>query len=166
MKALPGRLIAVAAFALLLGVGTYRWHEANTVYANTPGSTSEFFRTYDPGPVFRRYGAERQRSSGESSSSGWHEATRTREMTATIALTANQVADLSVALRNDVEARLWAQGRLLNWGEDSGEYAYEYESRNAWGLLILERIEPEPSKDCAIATSWRVRMRVIERWHR
>jgi hypothetical protein len=87
-------------------------------------------------------------------------------MTATIALTANQVADLSVALRNDVEARLWAQGRLLNWGEDSGEYAYEYESRNAWGLLILERIEPEPSKDCAIATSWRVRMRVIERWHR
>jgi hypothetical protein len=164
MKVSSGFLIAVSVIALL-GVGAYRWHEVNTVSAKTQGSTSEFFRTYDPGPVLRRYGTERARTSGTSSALGWHEATRKREMTATIALDATQVADLGAALRNDVDTKLRAQGRLIGWGADSGEYDWEYESDNAWGFFVLESIEPEPSKDCPVANIWRVRMRFIERWH-
>lgn len=166
MKASSGVLFAVMVIACFIAIAAYRWYQANTVYANKPGSTSEFFRTYDPGPVISKYGTERQRSSGASSGSGWREATRTRNMTVNVALPESQVAGLTAALRNDIDTKLRTQSHLIGWSEDSAEYAYEYETRNAWGFFILGRIEPEPSNDCAVAKTWRVRMRFIERWHK
>jgi hypothetical protein len=165
MKPSSWILIAIGVIASAIGFGSYRWYMANTVFAND-SLTSEFFRTYDPGPVLRKYGSERERNSSTSSGSGRDEATRGRGMTAIISLPAGQVAGLTAALRNDIDTKLRAQGHLIGWDEDSGEYSYEYEGRNAWGILILERIEPEPSNDAAIATTWRVRLRLIERCHK
>jgi hypothetical protein len=152
----------VIASAIILG--SYRWHLANTVFADAP-LTSEFFRTYDPGPVLSKFGTVRQSSGFNGSSAGWRESTRTRGITAIIALPEGQVAGLSAALRDDIDTKLRAQGRLTGWGEDSGEYSYEYESRSAWGYFILERIEPERSNG-GYAATWRVRMRLIERAHK
>jgi len=113
-------------------LGSYRWHLANTVFADAP-LTSEFFRTYDPGLVLSKFGTVRQSSGFNGSSTGWRESTRTRGITAIIALPERQVAGLSAALRDDIDTKLRAQGRLMGSGEDSGEYSYEYESRSAWG---------------------------------
>jgi hypothetical protein len=166
MKASSGLWIVAGVIACATAIGAYRWHAANTVLATEPRSTSEFFRTYDPGPVLRKYGTERQHSDGTGSGSGWRQATRTRELTAVIALASSQVAGLTAALRNDIDTKLRAQGRLLGWSEGSGEYAWEYGSGNTWGFFVLERIEPELSNNCAVPGTWRVHMRFIERWQK
>ena len=137
---------------------------ANTVFADEL-LTSEFFRTYDPDPLLSKYGIVRQRLGSTGSSAGWRDATRTRGITAIIALPASQVAGLTAALRKDIDTKLRGEVRLMGSGEDSSEYSYEYESRSAWGYFILERIEPEQSHGDD-ATLWRVRMRLIERCHK
>ena len=169
MKASSSILIATTVIASAVGIGSYRWYMPTTVFANdifaNDSLTSEFFRTYDPGPVLMKFGSERERSSGTSSGSGSNEATRTRGITAIISLPASQVAGLTAALRNDIDTKLRAQVHLIGSAEDSSDYSYEYESRNAWGFLILERIELEGSNG-GDATTWRVRMRLIERCHK
>jgi hypothetical protein len=169
MKTSSGILIATSVIASAIGIGPYRWYMPTTVFANNifanDSLTSEFFKTYDPGPVLMKYGSERERSSGRSSGSGSNEATRARGITAIISLPASQVAGLTAALRNDIDTKLRAQVHLIGSAEDSGEYSYEYETRNAWGFLILERIELEQSSG-GDATTWRVRMHLIERCHR
>jgi hypothetical protein len=164
MKAASAIVIAGCAIASAIVLGSYRWHMANTVFADAP-LTSEFFRTYDPGPVLSKFGIVRQGDGFNGSSAGWRESTRTRGITAIIALPAGQVAGLTAALRDDIDTKLLAQGRFMGSGEDSGEYSYEYETRSAWGYLILERIEPERSNG-GDADTWRVRMRLIERAHK
>ena len=164
MKASSGIVIAGCVIASAIVFGSYRWGMANTVFADAP-LTSEFFRTYDPGPVLRKFGTLREGYGFNSSSAGWRESTRTRGITAIIALPEGHVAGLTAALRDDIDTKLRAQGRLKGSAEDSGEYSYEYESRSAWGYFILERIEPERSNGGDAAT-WRVRMRLIERAHK
>jgi hypothetical protein len=90
-----------------------------------PGSTSEFFRTYDPGPVLSSYGTEHQRSAGDGANSGLHEATRTRHVTAVVSLPENRVAELAAALRKDVDAQLRKHSHIIGAAEDSGEIAYD-----------------------------------------
>ncbi len=160
MKVSRGALITSVLIVGVIGFGSYRWYMAKTVFANE-ALTSDFYRTYDPGPVLRKYGAEISRGNIVSSGSGWGEATRTREITANVSLAAGQVEDLTAALQKDIDMKLRAQGRVIGSGQDSGEASYEYESRHAWGFFILERIEPERTDGV-----WRVRMRMIERCHK
>jgi hypothetical protein len=162
MKSALGILIAAIPIACFVGIGVH--HSINTVSASEPGSTSEFFRTYDPGPVLSRYGTERLRSFSTGASSGLHEATRTRQVTAIVNLPEDRVANLAAALRDDVDARLRRQGHVRGRSEGSGEAAYEYDSGKAWGFFVLERIEPETPRGSAAAGTWRVRMLFIERW--
>ncbi len=71
---------------------------------------------------------------------------------------ANQIAGLSAALRDDIDTKLrLATGRRS--GEELGEHLYGAKAQLLAGYLILERIEPERSNG-GDATSWRVRMRL------
>jgi hypothetical protein len=146
---------------VIAGFAAYIWHRANTVFADEP-FTSGFFRTYDPNPVFSKYGIVRQGGGSMGGRPGCPEGTQTRRITALIAMPASHVAGLSSTLRDDIDSKLRTQGHLMGSSEDSGEYSYEYNSGSAWGDLTLERIEPEQSNS-GDAETWRVRMRMIER---
>lgn len=154
-------LIAGTVIVGVIGFGSYHWHMANTVFADEPLG-SEFFRTYDPGPLLSKYGTVRQRLS----SIGGSEATQTRGITAIVALPASRVAGLSASLRDDIDNRLRAQFQHMGCSEESGEHSCGYENSTTWGYLILERIEAEKLPHSPDVAAWRVRMQLIERPHK
>lgn len=156
-------VVLIAAGLLLYGA--YAWRQSGMVYANLPQNASEFFRTYNPGSIIRQFGKETQMSTGQSAGSGWRVATRDRSLTATIDIAPSRVAALALALRSDIERKLRATASQRSKQESSGEAIYEYETPNAWGVVILERIEPD-SNICVNPSRWRVQLQIIERWHK
>jgi hypothetical protein len=76
MKLSSGVLIAGSVIAGVAGFGSYHWHMVNTVFADEP-LESEFFRTYDPGPLLNKYGAVHQRPG----STGGNASAQTRGIT-------------------------------------------------------------------------------------
>lgn len=158
------RSILLILTAALLLYGAYAWRQSGMVFATLPQNASEFFRTYDPGPIIRQFGKETQVSTGQSAGSGWRVATRDRSLTASLDIAPSRVPALASALRSDIESKLRATASRRSEEESSGEAIYEYETRNAWGVVILERIEPD-SNTGVNPSSWRLQLRIIERWH-
>jgi hypothetical protein len=163
MKISSGVSIAFYVMASVLGFGLVGGHHVNTVSAAVP-QASEFFRTFDPGPLLTKYGTVRSHGSSATANAGSPESTSMRGLTVNVVLPASQVAALTQELRTEIETRLQAQGRIVGRSQDSGEYSYEYDSGNSWGFCILERIEPEAPRGDDGAT-WRVLVRIIERVH-
>lgn len=159
------RIAVVGGFLILvLLLAAYRSYTTSLIFADQVGPTTEFFRTYDPGPVVAHFGKERERSYGEGGGSGKvGEIPHVELMTLLVEVEPSRLGDLSAALRTDIRSKLPHMVSLQV--EDHNDATFTTVSPNAWGYVLLSGPVPEPVDQCPTATTWRIKLRMVERCH-